>query len=761
MRYIEPSLADCQDHTTTAEWMWQSLRKAGYVTLKTEDMCWQHSGLLRALGFHPGHNITSHSFLEFFCSPHYKRPHCIGDRYVHDYMFDYTQRFISHYSQTESPWAAFLNFGEAHEDSMTLAGILDDPLSKFFREFFENPPKRPTVVTLLSDHGLHYGPAFQTARGQRNHKSPLFWWLLPPQLSHVTSEQWSNLEANQEQVTTPLDTHMTLMELLQLPSKSKAGQSLLTPLPVKRTCKEANVPSQFCLDDPKMLATPQYCLPSPLMPSPLTYYSDGSFPIVDGCEALLNFSVWHSDGRVEINCNRFESTEFFSSDGSLRNYLREYDLGPVRDEGEFVFARCRGWSRNRMQLHLDLKPSKSRLEELKSSQNGKVLPNVYVIGIDATSRENSFRHLRMYRQLLKGLSEHSKEPLSRSYRSFSFERFNSIGFNSVPNQGGLLSGCATRDVSGESLFINPPVNISEVKEIMTPYRKFYQLLCSNEQLESTSDIWLFDFFRKTHTSLYMEEICSKSSIYTTYNFIKDKKFIDHIYGDHLCPKGVGYIKYCIGSQALHEHTLDYFLQFVQKYKDVPRLAVMDLLATHEIPASDLLNRLKRLDAPLTDTIRTVLEMEQEAVIFVMGDHGMHRGWYVYTDVGQMEHKQPLLDVIVSKSLLDRFDGVEENLRTNKDRLTTVFDLYTTLRQISTGNLRQHPKGVPPWGHSLFEQIPFGRTCEEAKIPRKYCSCDYAETDWDCGYDNEAGCDCSTFSCPGRSNQTLPVPIHHL
>lgn len=109
------------------EWMWSHLRDSyQYVTLKTEDMCHKHSGLLQSLGFSERSNITDHTFLDLFCHPKINRPNCIGDRYLHHLMLDYMEQFIENYHRV--PWAIFSNFGEAHEDSVALGGILDDDL---------------------------------------------------------------------------------------------------------------------------------------------------------------------------------------------------------------------------------------------------------------------------------------------------------------------------------------------------------------------------------------------------------------------------------------------------------------------------------------------------------------------------------------------------------------------------------------------------------------------------------------------------------
>lgn len=47
----------------------------------------------------------------------------IGEEQVNFYMFDYLRKFKKLYDSHQQPWAAMLNFGEAHEDSMSVGGM--------------------------------------------------------------------------------------------------------------------------------------------------------------------------------------------------------------------------------------------------------------------------------------------------------------------------------------------------------------------------------------------------------------------------------------------------------------------------------------------------------------------------------------------------------------------------------------------------------------------------------------------------------------
>jgi len=265
-------------------------------------------------------------------------------------------------------------------------------------------------------------------------------------------------------------------------------------------------------------------------------------------------------------------------------------------------------------------------------------------------------------------------------------------------------------------------------------------------------------FSKKHgyITLAQEEICSSESIWTTQTFFDVPNF-DHLYGSHFCDSDIKY-KFCFGGKPLHHYTLQYFQQFISNYEQVPKFAIMDLLAAHEVPPTPTLARLEMLDDYLLDTLKFIMEFSEtegrESVIIIAGDHGLHRSWYSHSKVGRLEHKLPMLQLILPNSLLKNYPiSAEHNLEKNQGRLLTTFDLYTTIQHLLQPFVAR-PDGVPSWSYSLFESIPEERTCEQAKIPIGYCACDYAEEQWQCMYDGEESCNCSTKSCERRSKKPV-------
>ena len=101
----------------------------------------------------------------------FSRPNCAGSKLAAEHLTEYGKQFIQEYghggstsssSQRTQPWAAFMHFIDSHEDTSTLVNMLDKPIHDFLRSLRDDGYLNNTVVAVVSDHGLHYGPYFQS-----------------------------------------------------------------------------------------------------------------------------------------------------------------------------------------------------------------------------------------------------------------------------------------------------------------------------------------------------------------------------------------------------------------------------------------------------------------------------------------------------------------------------------------------------------------------------------------------------------------------
>ena len=107
----------------------------------------------------------------------------------------------------------------------------------------------------MSDHGPHYGPYSNTEFGTFEHRNALMIMLAPKR--HLTSVELRALSANQQELVSAFDFYETLKgvpSLSCLRSSVKqhgmphAGRSLFDELPHPRSCADAGIPAQWCVD---------------------------------------------------------------------------------------------------------------------------------------------------------------------------------------------------------------------------------------------------------------------------------------------------------------------------------------------------------------------------------------------------------------------------------------------------------------------------------------------------------------------------------
>ena len=182
---------------------------------------------------------------------------------------------------TGAPFAAFLHFIDSHEDSLAVAAILDAPLTAFLEHVLESADARGTVLLVISDHGLHYGPYFQTEAGRRERAEPVLSIRLP---ASVRQRGTALVPGNARLRVTPFDVHATLSELFDTPrARAALGSSLLHPLAPVRSCSESGIPAELCGDTMPPPEQRQPCQPLPRVPSSAASIASGRRPRAEGC----------------------------------------------------------------------------------------------------------------------------------------------------------------------------------------------------------------------------------------------------------------------------------------------------------------------------------------------------------------------------------------------------------------------------------------------------------------------------------------------
>uniref|UniRef100_A0A8R1E3N2 Uncharacterized protein n=1 Tax=Caenorhabditis japonica TaxID=281687 RepID=A0A8R1E3N2_CAEJA len=184
---------------------------------------------------------------------------------------------------------------------------------------------------------------------------------------------------------------------------------------------------------------------------------------------------------------------------------------------------------------------------------------------------------------------------------------------------------------------------------------------------------------------------------------------------------------CIGSIPLHRMWFQNGRQFMKKYNDIPRF----LLMHQSLLSHDDINLVGVEDDDLSAHLKHMNDEGQfdDSLVIVMADHGHRFAKLRDTHQGQLEERMPFFSISLPKQLRATEKGaeMERNLRENKERLTTPFDIHATLMDVlnlatDESDFSQMQDASSKRSLSVFRPIPNDRTCAQAGVEAHWCTC---------------------------------------
>ncbi|GMS95831.1 hypothetical protein PENTCL1PPCAC_18006 [Pristionchus entomophagus] len=180
---------------------------------------------------------------------------------------------------------------------------------------------------------------------------------------------------------------------------------------------------------------------------------------------------------------------------------------------------------------------------------------------------------------------------------------------------------------------------------------------------------------------------------------------------------------CVGSEPLHQSWLRYAKEFMDRYT-IPRF----LLMHYSILSHDDINLVGVMDDDLSSHLRLMAKKGalDNALVIVMADHGHRFAKLRETHQGQLEERLPFFSLALPKEFRESERGREAwaNLKINKDRLTTPFDIHPTLLHILhwPADFKTEQDATNSRSLSLWQPIPQSRSCAQAGVAPHWCTC---------------------------------------
>nr|CAH7722093.1 unnamed protein product [Callosobruchus chinensis] len=238
--------------------IWYDYRDNGYVTAYAEDWAdistynYEKKGFLEP--------PTDYYFKPYFDAcrsilyntiidnmPFYCGPETQGER-VLNLAKDFANAF-----KNQPKFGIFWMNTFSHENVST-PSRMDGVFERFFTDLKNDGILEDSMVVLLADHGMRFGPIRSTIQGWYEERLPVNFISVPSWFQQAYPKKYENLKANSRKLTSTYDFYMTLQDVLAMSTDYQARGSKVCPtclsffaeIPEVRSCQEAGIPDVWC-----------------------------------------------------------------------------------------------------------------------------------------------------------------------------------------------------------------------------------------------------------------------------------------------------------------------------------------------------------------------------------------------------------------------------------------------------------------------------------------------------------------------------------
>lgn len=182
-------------------------------------------------------------------------------------------------------------------------------------------------------------------------------------------------------------------------------------------------------------------------------------------------------------------------------------------------------------------------------------------------------------------------------------------------------------------------------------------------------------------------------------------------------------KLCAGDTPRHKIMLNAITDFFSFYKSKPKF----LFGFHGELSHDDYNLIGVADDDVVDFLKNLhsSHLLNNTILIIMADHGHRFADIRNTMQGKQEERLPFFSFTFPPWFAKKHRKIYENLLSNKNKLTTPFDIFATLKDViyleNDGLADISKRSV-----SLFSKIPETRSCAHAYIEPHWCAC----LDWE-------------------------------
>lgn len=336
-------------------------------------------------------------------------------------------------------------------------------------------------------------------------------------------------------------------------------------------------------------------------------------------------------------------------------------------------------------------------ENLTETRQNKTSYNVIIIGVDAVSR------LNFHRTMPKTLHYLKKKGAIELFG------YNKVGDNTFPNLTPMLLGIKDTDLQ-RTCWPNARATFDGCPFIWKWFKEagYYTALG-----EDSANLGTFNYlrigFNDTPTDYYLHTFMHEAE-----NHVGNNKRLNTFL--------------CMGDKYFYKVLLDYIASLTSTLRSSKLFGFFwEVTMSH-----DFLNYPMLMDESYEFFLKKLDKINylDNTILILLSDHGIRWGDIRMTKQGRLEERLPFVHIMVPPSFRETYNVAYDNLKLNSKRLTTPFDIYSTLADLvdldAITNERLKSRAEASYsdrrGISLFLPIPGNRTCEAAAIEDQWCTC---------------------------------------
>ncbi|XP_047527624.1 uncharacterized protein LOC125064562 [Vanessa atalanta] len=232
--------------------LWSQFQKAGYVTATGED----YLRLPDTFGKYGYKTSPTDHYLRplFLTGEHsYGNLVCTKKMASPNHILDYATAFSDTYK--DDKFFGMFWFNSYSHNLENKPQLIDDGIINFFNNLNSSGVMNNTFILFLSDHGMRYGKMREQVESYYAERLPMLFMWVPEDFRKIHSQEYTNLEINQNRLITPYDLRLTLWDIMV---KSKITthkidseacpkcDSIFNEISPYRNCADANVDEKWC-----------------------------------------------------------------------------------------------------------------------------------------------------------------------------------------------------------------------------------------------------------------------------------------------------------------------------------------------------------------------------------------------------------------------------------------------------------------------------------------------------------------------------------